>query len=539
MSGRKDPSPWRLVKPGAGAMLLLCAASALSGGGTVALALVVRQVVNTGLAGAGMAPWGAALLALAAGLLALQLWQRWYAGEIRDRLLRQIRRRLLAALLSRRYDALAGRHSGELVSRLGEDAAIVCGEAVSLIPGVAGGAIRLAGALAALALLNGGLALCLLALGAALLGAAGALRGPMRQRARTVRETESAVRQGFQESLEHREAAKGLRMEGALEAREDGLLSKALSAARARRRLSLLASGGLNAVAQLGYCAALLWGVALAARGGMDLGALTAVLQLLLQLRGPVVTLSGLAPRLSALAVSARRLEELEELPGEADAPLPPGTRLRAVVFEHVDFHYPGGRPVLRDLSLRVEAGDWLCLTGPSGRGKSTLFKLLLGFYAPQAGRVYLETDRGDFPCGRGTRALLGYVPQGAALFCGTIRENLLLAAPEAGEEALWAALEGAGAGFVRDLPRGLDTPLGENGAGLSEGQGQRVALARALLLDAPFLLLDEATSALDRETEALVLRRLRALGRGALLVSHHPEAMPEGTEIRGMEEAP
>ena len=533
MSGRRQPA-----RPGGGAVALLSLAAVLSGAGTVVLALVVRQAVNAGLAGEGLLPWGAVLLALSAGLLALGLWQRWYAGEVRDKLTRQTRLALLTTLLSRRYDALARRHSGELVSRLGEDVAVVCGERTALPPGIAGSAVRLVGALGALALLNGGLALCLLAVGAALLGAAGAVRGPMRRRARAVREAEAAVRQSAQESLEHREAAKGLRMERALENRAAGLLDRALDARRRQRRLSLLASGGLGAAAQLGYCAALLWGVALTARGAMDFGALTAVLQLLLQLQGPVRNLSGLTPRLAALAASRRRLEELEELEEEGEAPLPPGAKLRAVVFQHVDFRYPDDdRPVLRDFSLRVEAGDCLCLTGLSGKGKSTLFKLLLGFYAPQAGRVYLETDRGDFACGRGTRSLLGYAPQGAALFCGTVRENLLLAAPAAGEEALWGALAGAGAEFVRDLPGGLDAPLGENGAGLSQGQGQRIALARTLLLDAPFLLLDEATSALDRETEALVLRRLRESGRGALLISHRPEAMPPGTAVFPMED--
>ena len=203
-----------------------------------------------------------------------------------------------------------------------------------------------------------------------------------------------------------------------------------------------------------------------------------------------------------------------------------------------MDFRYPGAeRPELRDCSLRVEAGDWLCLTGPSGLGKSTVFRLLLGLCQPQRGEVYLETDRGKIPCGPGTRALLGYVPQSHALFCGTIRENLLLARPAAGEAELWEALSQAGADFVRGLPRGLDTPVLEGGAGLSEGQGQRIAIARALLRGAPFLLLDECTSALDRETEEEVLRRLRRGGRGALLVSHRPEALPPDTAVLKLEE--
>ena len=153
MSGRRQPA-----RPGGGAVALLSLAAVLSGAGTVVLALVVRQAVNAGLAGEGLLPWGAVLLALSAGLLALGLWQRWYAGEVRDKLTRQTRLALLTTLLSRRYDALARRHSGELVSRLGEDVAVVCGERTALPPGIAGSAVRLAGALGALALLNGGLA---------------------------------------------------------------------------------------------------------------------------------------------------------------------------------------------------------------------------------------------------------------------------------------------------------------------------------------------------------------------------------------------
>ena len=519
-------------------MAVLCTVAGLSGIGMVAFALVMRQVVNAGLSGGGMSSWGISLLSLAVCLLSLSLLQRWYSGELRDTMIKRARLHLLSTLLSRRYDALAGRHSGELMSRLGEDVSIVCSEAVALVPGIAGSVVRLAAALAALAFLSRRLALCLLALGAVLLAAAALVRGPMHRMASKVREREAAVRQAFQESLEHREAAKGLRMERAMTDWGAELLDRALAARRRQRGLSLVTSAGFNGLVQLGSCAALIWGVLRAARGELDFGTLAAMLQLLFQLRGPVVHLSGLAPRLAVLTASRRRLEELEDLPEEGEDPLPPGAKLRAVVFDHVDFRYPDdGRPVLRDFSLRVEAGEWLCLTGPSGEGKSTLFKLLLGFYQPQAGRVYLATDRGEIPCGRGTRALLGYVPQGTALFCGTIRENLLLADPEADEAALWAAMEEAGAGFVRDLPQGLDTTLGENGAGLSEGQGQRIALARTLLLGAPFLLLDEATSALDKETETLVLRRLRERGSGAILISHHPEAMPPGTAMCAMEE--
>ena len=533
---------WRWLKeagrPYRRSVLLLCIGTAAAGLGAVALALVVRQVVNRGIAGEGLALWGAAFLLLTGGLLLVQLWLRWYTGRTRDGMARELRRRLLACLLSRRYESLADLHSADLVSRLGEDVNAVCGELVSLLPGLLGNIVRVLGALAALAYLSTPLALILLAAGVILCGGAAFLRAPLKRRSRRVREAESMVRLGLQESLENREAAKSLRMERELLRQEEKLLEAAFRAQQSLRRLSLAASAGLNAAAQLGYCAALIWGAGMVARGGLSFGSLTAALQLLLQLRGPVVSLSGLLPRISAVAASAERLMELEELPQEEKPQAPRRAQFRALVFEHVDFRYPDDeRPVLQDFSLRLEAGRWLCLTGPSGKGKSTVFKLALGLYRPQRGRVYVETDQGEVECGAESRHWFGFVPQNRALFYGTIRENLLLANPEAGDGQLWQALETAGAAFVRSLPAGLDTPLRENGGGLSEGQGQRLTLARALLTGAPLLLLDECTSALDRETERLVLQRLLASGRGALLVSHRADALPKDIPTINMEE--
>ncbi len=519
-------------------IVLLCVGNAVVGFGTVVLALVVRQVINLGMAGEELTAWGTLLLAVTAGLLLMQIWLRWYSGRTRDSMGLELRRRLLACLLSRRYEALADRHSAELVSRLGEDVNVVCSDLVALLPGLLGNCVRLLGAFAALAYLSGPLALALLAVGAALCGGAAILRAPLKQRSRQVREAESLVRLELQESLENRETVKSLRMEKELLRREERLLEAAVQAQKRLRKLSLTASGGLNAAAQMGYCAALLWGVGMVARGMLSFGSLTAVLQILLQLRGPVVSLSGMLPRMSSVVASAERLMELEDLLQEADKPLPGKTQFHALVFEHVDFQYPDDeRPVLRDFSLRIKAGSWLCLTGPSGKGKSTVFKLALGLYRPQSGRVYVETDCGELECGVGTRRFFGFVPQNRALFYGTIRENLLLADPEAEELQLWQALETAGADFVKTLPAGLDTPLRENGGGLSEGQGQRLTLARALLTGAPFLLLDECTSALDRETEQMVLQNLLASGRGALLVSHRPDTLPETIFTVDMEE--
>ncbi|WP_405490856.1 thiol reductant ABC exporter subunit CydD [Streptomyces sp. NBC_00096] len=177
-------------------------------------------------------------------------------------------------------------------------------------------------------------------------------------------------------------------------------------------------------------------------------------------------------------------------------------------------------------VSLTVGPGECVALTGPSGAGKSTLLQVLLGFVTPSAGRVRIAGADLAGLSPEQWRERIAWVPQRPHLFAGTIAENVRLARPGAADDEVTAALRDAGAWeFVRTLPRGADTLLGEGGVGLSAGQRQRLALARAFLADRPVLLLDEPTAALDGETEAAVVEAVRrlAVGRTVLLVVHRP----------------
>ena len=160
--------------------------------------------------------------------------------------------------------------------------------------------------------------------------------------------------------------------------------------------------------------------------------------------------------------------------------------------------------------------------------GKSTLLKLLLGIFRLEEGSLELACGEESIKLDRSTRGLFAYVPQGNLLLSGSIRDNLTIVNPRATEEELRRAVYvSAVEDFLPQLPQGLDTVLGESGAGLSEGQAQRLAIARAVLGGAPILLLDECTSALDAQTEEKVLKRLRALeGRTCIAVTHRPAAM-------------
>jgi thiol reductant ABC exporter CydD subunit len=214
-------------------------------------------------------------------------------------------------------------------------------------------------------------------------------------------------------------------------------------------------------------------------------------------------------------------------LPTHGSATDVPDPARTGLVIESLEFTYPGrDRPALDRITLSVEPGEILAVTGPSGSGKSTLLAVLLGFVQPDAGVVRVgDVELADLDPGAWRRRI-AWVPQRPHLFASSVADNIRLGRPEAGQSDVRRAAGAAGLGDLLDrLPRGLDTVLGQDGAGLSAGERQRVALARAFLRDAPLLLLDEPTANLDGRTEADVLDAVSRLaaGRTVVLVAHRP----------------
>ena len=245
-------------------------------------------------------------------------------------------------------------------------------------------------------------------------------------------------------------------------------------------------------------------------------------------------------------AGAASRLAELLEAEPEIAAParpeVLPNPPRGSLSFENVTFRYPT-RPehvAIGDFTLKIEPGETVAIVGPSGAGKSTIFQLAERFYDPQGGTVRID----GVPLTRADpaeiRERMAFVPQEGVLFASSARDNLRYGEWDASEEAIWEAAEAANAAkFLRELPQGLDTFLGEGGARLSGGQRQRVAIARALLRDAPILLLDEATSALDAESEMLVQQALDRLmeSRTTLVIAHRLATVRNADRIIVMED--
>nr|WP_198283464.1 ABC transporter transmembrane domain-containing protein [Sphingomonas sp. PAMC 26605] len=240
----------------------------------------------------------------------------------------------------------------------------------------------------------------------------------------------------------------------------------------------------------------------------------------LTEVYGDLLRASGAAERLSEL------LAEVPEIRAPARPATMPVPARGLIEFDHVEFRYPSRRDVaaLHDFSLSVAPGETVAIVGPSGAGKTTLFQLIQRFYDPAAGSVRIDgIDLRDADPAE-VRARIAMVPQETVIFGASARDNLRYGRWDARDDELWHAAEAANAAeFLRKLPDGLDTFLGEGGARLSGGQRQRVAIARALLRDAPILLLDEATSALDAESERLVQEALERLmaERTTLVIAH------------------
>ena len=499
----------------------------------VAFALGTRLVIDSAVSGDVGAFRNACFVqgGIILGLLLCQLLYRHLHEHLGAVLDRDWKQRILHGLLGSEYAAVARFHSGELLNRMNNDVRILNRGLLDVLPNVAALLTRLVAAMGVLMALEPGFALAICGAGVVVILTTGLLRRNLKNLHKQVSEQEGRVSGFLQEVLEKLLMGQAMDAAGEMERRSDQLLEERLSVQKKRKNLSLLSNTCIHVLYQGASFAALLWCGRKLLLGQLSFGSLTAVIQLVNQIQAPFMNLSAGIPQYIAMTAAAERLRELCELEPEAK-PLD-GARedvyrqMKAIRAEELCFSYD--REVLMNgVSLRLPKGSFTVITGSSGIGKSTLLKLLLGVCRADSGRLYLELEDGELSVDRSLRRLFAYVPQGNLLLSGTLRENLTIAKPDATEGEIDMALYvSAMTEYLPQLPRGLETVIGESGAGLSEGQAQRLAIARAILGGAPVLLLDECTSALDEETERLVLGRIRDLrDRTCIAVTHRPAAL-------------
>jgi len=290
-------------------------------------------------------------------------------------------------------------------------------------------------------------------------------------------------------------------------------------------RLSSAFSPLIRIAILVGFTATLVWGGFLVLDGGLSVGLYSVMVFLTQRLLWPLTRLGqtfDLYQR--AMASSKRIFAVLDTPPKLHDGPLDPQPVKGSLTLEAVTFSYTDGLPVLRDVSVDIPAGQTTAFVGPTGSGKTTLIKLLLRFYDPDAGTVMLDGVDVRRLQRSGLRRGIALVSQDVFLFHGTVAENIAYGMPDATTDQIRRAAETAEANeFIELMPDGYDTMIGERGQKLSGGQRQRLSIARALLTDSPVLLLDEATSAVDNETEAAIQRSLArvAHNRTVVVIAH------------------
>ena len=520
---------WDLSRGQRGRILLNCLSGIL--GTAFALGFVYTSKLLIDTATGSRTGSLAVLAATTVGLLAMQLLcgaaETWVGARMEVEAANALRHRLFGRLLRSRWNALEQLHTGDVVNRVEQDTTAIVTLLTSSLPTAVVTAVQLVAGFVFFYALDPVLPWLVAGiLPLFLLGARFYMR-LMHRLTHDIRRSDSRIQAVIQESLQHRTVIKTLEQDEGrirnLGTLQDVLRTQILS----RTRFSLAARMAVSAAFAGGYVTAFIWGAVRLSTGSITVGTLTAFLQLVARIQRPAFDLSRLVPSVNNALTAADRLLELERLPAEDEGAAVRFARTPLLTIENLRFAYSeGDAPVFCRFSHRFKPGTCTAIMGETGRGKTTLVRLLLALAEPQEGSITLTDGDTACPVSASTRGNFVYVPQGNTLFSGTVRDNLLMGNPDATPGQLDEALHTAVADtFVAALPQGLDTPLGEQGGGLSEGQAQRIAIARALLRPGRILLLDEATSALDPETERTLLHRLRRLAQGKtlLFVTHHP----------------
>lgn len=514
-------------------ILFLALVQSLSSVCTVFTAMLAKSLVDMAAAGSINGVKKYAVILSAIFLLNLTLWliSADFSVRLKGKINMKIRRKLFVGSLDKDYMSIERYHSGDILTRLSSDSDIVSNGISGIVPGAAAIFTKLLCSVWALLVLDKFFALALFLISAVIFVFAVIFRKKFKKLHKKVQKTEGRVRSFMQEALKHIPVVKIFNLSGRLGEKADMLQLENYKAKIKKNQFSIIANLGFTAASGFSYVLALVWSGVKLAKGTFPFGSLTAAVQLVSLLRGTAFGASGLVPQYYQMLASAERLFEIEDLQSEFTKDEIDVAKLyenlSCIRFSEVDFSYDKIK-VFEKASVKIEKNDTVAITGSSGIGKSTFFKLLTGLLKADDGTVSIEADGKSFPVDPSFRRLFAYVPQGNMLMSGTIRENLTLVNFSATEAEINAAVECAAAeDFIRELPNGIDTVLSENGAGLSEGQLQRLAVARALLSNAPVLLFDEATSALDEQTEKRLLSNISALkNRTLIIISHKAQAL-------------
>src|SRR6056297_1968327 len=549
-------------------LIIALVATLIAGLVQLAFPLLSRDLFNDAFAAAGADAEADAATSAAPGRIALLLvaifglqagfnfLRVWLLGLVGEGVVADLRTRLFSHLMDLSPGFFLRRKTGEITSRLASDVATVQSLVSNALAQFVNQLVTLIGGAAALLFINARLTLVMLAVVPPVIIGGAVFGRRLRRLSRDFQDRVADANADAEEAIANIRIVQSFTGESVERARYGAGIDAAWRLARRRVGVRALFVPSVILAMFSGVTLVLWIGGRQVLSGALAPGDLIAFLLLTLFIAGSVATFTGLFAQLQEGIGASRRifdlLDETPDLPVR-DPPVTLPERVREVRFENVWFRYDaevGGAPaapgdgdedgrVLRGVDLTLHPGEVVALVGPSGAGKTTLASLLPRFFDPQRGAVRLGgVDLRDADP-HAVRAAVGLVPQETQLFSGSVAENVRYGRPDADDDALLEAARAANAdAFVRGLPDGWDTVVGERGLRLSGGQRQRIAIARALLKDPAVLVLDEATSSLDSESEALIQDALERLmrGRTSLVIAHRLSTVVNADRIVVME---
>ena len=473
--------------------------------------------------------WAVALM----GLLilcgfAINISAVWVRNILGIKAQNRMQQRMLDRILRSEWRGKEKRHSGDVLNRLEFDVNNVVNFLTETVPNTLSVLALFIGSFCYLFSMDPWLAAIIVFMLPVFILSSKVYVGHMRKLTRQVRNSDSKVQSVLQETIQHRMLIKTMEKDEAMVDRLEGIQSELRHNVVKRTKFSVFSNLILNFGFALGYLTAFLWSALRMSAGTLTFGGMTAFLQLVAKIQGPARNLTKLVPAFVSVFTAAERLMELEENPLEEQGEpiyLNKAEGGVGIKFSNVTYAYDDGkRNVIDNLTFDFKPNSCTAILGETGAGKTTIVRLILALLHPVKGNVTIYNKVEEKDISPRIRCNLVYVPQGNTLLSGSIRDNLRMGRLNATDEEMYAALDKACAGFVKELPDGLATNCAEAGGGLSEGQAQRIAIARALLREGSVMIFDEATSALDPETERTLLKNL--LGEHShtiIFITHRP----------------
>ncbi len=498
---------------------------------TTWMAILSKDIIDKATGGSGVAGLLVAYAVMIFLTLGLEMGSQLLALVLDEKFSFGIRKQVYEQIVHAYWMEIKKYHTGDLMTRLTSDAGNIANGIIYTIPTIIKLGLQFIVAFVTMLYYEPLLALVALMLGPVAAITSIVLGRKLKYLSMRVQESEATYRSFIQESMANLLVVKSFANEEYSTNRLVNLRDERFYWVYKKSRMSIFSGSVMSFSFQLAYIVAFTFGAISLSREAITYGTMSLFLVLINRIQAPIIGLAQQIPKIVQIFASAERVMDLEDLPLEEPNQVADPKGALGVHVDDVTFGYELKENVLEDVSLDVKPGEFVAIIGESGIGKTTLIRLIMSFMSRYDGKISFSTENGEtIPASAGMREWMSYVPQGNTLFSGTIRENIRMGKLDATEEEMIEALKMSAAyDFVMDLPKGLDTVIGERGHGISEGQAQRIAIARCLIRKASLIIFDEATSSLDPDTEIAVLKGIESISPRptCIIITHRLSVLP------------